>query len=136
MCMSCSKAVLSLFACTLLSSPSPSFKPCEQFTTTLSMKNFPPFYFTLSAETSFHYSGSKSKIFSSSSPFPHHHLRFFCYLCSSCLDKLCAPRQAIAPGPSFGNVPAHSAQPGLSRANGAFLHGHLEPRDHRHLRSD
>lgn len=50
--------------------------------------------------------------------------------------KLRAPRQAVAPGPAFSDVPAHSAQPVHPRANGPLLHARLEPKDHRHLRSD
>lgn len=59
---------------------------------------------------------------------------FFLPLC--CVAQLCAPGQAGAPGSPSGDVPAYAAQPGHPRTNGSLLHAGLEPRDHRHLRSD
>lgn len=50
--------------------------------------------------------------------------------------KLREPRQAVAPGSALSDVPAHSAQPVHPWADGPFLHARLEPKDHRHLRSD
>lgn len=53
-----------------------------------------------------------------------------------CLAKMRASRQARAFGSPFGDVPAHTAQPGHPWANGPLLHACLEPRDHRHLCAD
>lgn len=61
---------------------------------------------------------------------------FLFHLPLCCVAQICAPRQARALGSPSRDVPAHTAQPGHPRANGPFLHARLEPRDHRHLRSN